>query len=242
MSYNKTQLSPDQTFERHIFHRDQFAHYLRWTYVLKLAEIGMNILDVGCGSGNLFQVFYRNRFKPSRYLGLDIRKQTIDKNIETWGDHGAAFEALDLCLPGSLSKFGNRWDIICSFEVFEHVTKKNGPILLKNIKECMSEKTVCLISTPCFDPKVGAADNHIIDGEIGEYGYEEFKGMLESELKIVHQFGTFCSKKDIKQFIPAELKPFYDSLNEYYDSNLMSNLFAPLFPEHSRNVIWNCSL
>ena len=26
--YNTTDLRPDQAFERHVFHRDQFAHYL----------------------------------------------------------------------------------------------------------------------------------------------------------------------------------------------------------------------
>ena len=61
--YNITQLSPDVTFEKHVFHRDQFAHYLRWTHVLKRAKIGMNILDFGCGTGNLAEVLYRNRYK-----------------------------------------------------------------------------------------------------------------------------------------------------------------------------------
>ena len=36
MDYNKTQLHPEQIFEKHIFHRDQFAHYLRWNYILKI--------------------------------------------------------------------------------------------------------------------------------------------------------------------------------------------------------------
>jgi hypothetical protein len=35
--YNTTDLDPEATFERHVFHRDQFAHYLRWTHVLKAA-------------------------------------------------------------------------------------------------------------------------------------------------------------------------------------------------------------
>ena len=62
-NYNTTQLNPETTFERHVFHRDQFAHYLRWSHILKIAKIGMNILDVGCGSGNLLEVFYRNKRK-----------------------------------------------------------------------------------------------------------------------------------------------------------------------------------
>lgn len=80
--YNKTQLHPENCLERHVFHRDQFAHIFRWTHVLKRAELGMNILDVGCGSGNLAELLYRNRYKSDLYLGLDIRKQTIALNRE----------------------------------------------------------------------------------------------------------------------------------------------------------------
>lgn len=30
----------------------------------------------------------------------------------------------------------------------------------------------------------------------------------------------------------------FETLKEYYDSNLLSNLMAPMFPEHSRNTLW----
>ena len=58
--YNTTDLRPDQAFERHVFHRDQFAHYLRWTHILKEAKIGESIVDFGCGAANLLEVLYRN--------------------------------------------------------------------------------------------------------------------------------------------------------------------------------------
>lgn len=46
--YNTTDLDPTTSFERHVFHRDQFAHYLRWTHILKEAKIGETIVDFGC--------------------------------------------------------------------------------------------------------------------------------------------------------------------------------------------------
>lgn len=48
--YNKTQLTPQKEFERHIYHRDQFAHYFRCIHILKNAKIGQKILDMGYGS------------------------------------------------------------------------------------------------------------------------------------------------------------------------------------------------
>ncbi len=43
-NYNTTDLNPEKTFKKHVFRRDQFAHYLRWTHILKEARIGGNYL------------------------------------------------------------------------------------------------------------------------------------------------------------------------------------------------------
>ena len=85
--YNTTDLRPDQAFERHVFHRDQFAHYLRWTHILKEAKIGESIVDFGCGAANLLEVLYRNKFKQKEYIGIDIREKTIQQAAEKYADN-----------------------------------------------------------------------------------------------------------------------------------------------------------
>lgn len=244
--YNTTQLDPGVAMERHIYHRDQFAHYLRWSHVLKRADIGMNILDVGCGTGNLFEVLYRNRFKPKRYLGLEYRKHVVEKNKEKWSEHGAEFIECDVTKGFS---FGDHWDMITSFEVAEHIGKQNVPAYLQNIRNSMNEKTILLMSTPCYDEKVGAADNHTYDSGDGrgvavhEMTYNEFQDyLLSAGFTIKNKWGTFASIKDYKHLLVGELKDVYDRLHEYFDSNVLSNVMAPLFPEHSRNVMWELSL
>ena len=117
--YNKTQLTPQQEFERHIYHRDQFAHYLRWSHVLKEAKIGQTILDFGCGSGEMLELFYRNKFRPKEYIGLDIRSKTIAENNEKFAKLDFAhFQQADLCDEIDL---GKTFDIITCFEVIEHI-------------------------------------------------------------------------------------------------------------------------
>lgn len=252
-NYNATQLNPETTFERHVFHRDQFAHYLRWTHVLKIAKIGMNILDVGCGSGNLYEVFYRNRYKPAEFHGVDIRKQTIDKNIQKFPQASwSAMDPVNEQLPSPLLidrlPAVSGWDIITCFEVMEHIGKNNGEKLLENVKSVMNDKTIFLMSTPCYDENVGAADNHTYDSGDGngiqpqEYTYAEMKEMLEKHFEIVEHYGTFASQKDYRDKMTEEQKKMFDELNKYYDSNLVSVIFAPLFPEQSRNVIWKLKL
>lgn len=242
MEYNKTQLHPEKEFERHIFHRDQFAHYLRWTHVLNIAKIGMNILDFGCGNANLLEVFYRNKFRPKSYLGLDIRKPTIEALREKYKFLDfARFEVLDLCGEFNVT---NNWDIISCFEVIEHIGKQNVDKFLQNIKNCMNENTILLLSTPCYDAQTGAANNHIINSEICELTYNELKdAFIRNGLKIENSFGTFASQKDYKPFMNEWQRNMFDSLTKYYDSNLVSNLMAPIMDsQYARNVLWRCKL
>jgi 2-polyprenyl-3-methyl-5-hydroxy-6-metoxy-1,4-benzoquinol methylase len=234
--YNKTQLNPDTTFERHVYHRDQFAHYLRWTHVLKRARIGMKVLDFGCGSGNLLEVFYRNRFKLEKYLGLDVREKTIEQANEKfkmvpW----SLFKSKDLC--GDI-EINNDWDMICSFEVVEHIGKQNIDKFLQNIKSCCNENTKVLISTPNYDEKVGAAGNHIIDGKICEFEHSELQEIIEKYFTVEEKYGTFASQKDYKGKMNDSEMQLFEKLGKYYDTNLMSVIFAPLFPEESRNCLW----
>lgn len=241
--YNRTQLNPGEAFERKIYHRDQFAHYLRWSHILKIAKIGQTILDFGCGSGEMLEVFYRNKFRPKLYVGLDIRKNTIEQNKEKFGKlEFAEFYDADLCEPIDLEE---KFDIITSFEVFEHIGKWNGQKYLDNIKRHMDSHSRLYLSTPCFNGQ--AAANHMIPNDkgeltVGEYTYEELKELLEKNFKIEKTYGTFASMKDYKPFMNEWQQQMFAGLSEYYDTNLISVMMAPFFPEHSRNTLWVLSL
>jgi len=240
-NYNTTQLSPDQTFDRHIFHRDQFAHYLRWTHILKEVKIGEKIVDFGCGTGNLLEVLYRNRFKQAFYVGIDIKNVAKNhlKKIE-W----AEFITQDLVNPTiDLSIFNA--DKVCSFEVIEHIGKQNINIFFNNLKLCGSADATYYISTPNYNEKVGAAGNHTFDSgdgrgvDIQEFTYEELEyNILDNGFEVINSFGTFASIRDYKPILNDWQQKMFDHLTQYYDSNLVSNIMAPFFPKQSRNTLW----
>lgn len=242
--YNKTALDPEATFERHVFHRDQFAHYLRWTHILKEAKIGESIVDFGCGKGNLLEVFYRNKFKQKSYVGLDIREETIEKCKDKFDQvPWAKFYAVDLVKPNiDLSQFNG--DKVCCFEVLEHVGKQNADVFLENFKACGNNNATYYLSTPNFDPEVGAAANHTFDAgdergyDVQEFGHFELEQILSKHFDIVKKFGTFASMKDYKYLMNSWQKEMFNALKEYYDSNLMSVIMAPFFPENARNTLW----
>lgn len=244
--YNTTDLDPETTFERHVFHRDQFAHYLRWTHILKVAKIGDTVVDFGCGKGNLLEVLYRNRFKCERYVGIDIRKQTIEQaktkyaNVD-WAD----FYVEDLILNTGKTMFDLfKADKVCSFEVIEHVGKQNVDLFLQNFRECGKEDALYYLSTPNFDEKVGAAGNHTYDAgdergiDVQEFGHEELANHLLKYFDIVEYYGTFASVRDYKPLMNEWQTKMFESLQEYYDANLVSNIMAPMFPAQARNTLW----
>lgn len=243
-NYNTTDLDPQTTFERHVFHRDQFAHYLRWTHILKEAKIGEIIVDFGCGKGNLLEVLYRNKFKCKQYIGIDIRKQTIKLANEKFSDvNWAIFITDDLIKP--IHKYDFQADKVCSFEVAEHVGKNNIKKFLANFKACGKKSATYYLSTPNFDQQVGAAGSHTYDSGDGKgIQVQEFKHQdLQKEIEkagfiIVKKFGTFASAKDYKPLMNDWQKKMFNGLKEYYDNNLVSNIMAPFFPEQSRNTLW----
>ncbi len=238
--YNTTQLNPDTAFERHIYHRDQFAHYLRWTHVFKyMKPLGeKKVLDFGCGSGNLAEVLYRNRYKCAEYLGLEVREKTVEEaNHKFEKVPWIKFSTQDLCKE-DYSVDLEPSDVIVSFEVIEHIGKKNADIFLQNMCKHCHEDTTILLSTPNYDPDVGAAANHIINGEVCEFDHFELQSILERYFTIEKKYGTFASQKDYKKLLNDWQLKFFEQAHDYWDSNLLSNIMAPMFPEQARNCLW----
>lgn len=231
---NKTQLNPDKIFERHVFHRDQFAHFLRWSFILRKCAPptkkfkGERILDIGCGNANLAETLYRNRFKPDLYIGVDMRAQTIKLNSKKKFNFNAIFDVVDVRKQALEDMDFTK---ICCFEVVEHFEKKYIHDFFNNIQKAMNEKTELFLSTPCFNGQ--AADNHV-----HEYTYKELKEILEVHFVIKENYGTFSSKREIMTSMSQMHAKVYEELERYYDSNLMSVIFAPLYPQNSRNCMW----
>ena len=245
--YNTTDLDPLQTFERHIFHRDQFAHYLRWSHVLKEARIGESIVDFGAGKCNLLEVLYRNRYKPSKYVALEYKESEMAKAREKYSKlpFPAEFIQQDIIKP-TLNLDELKADKVVSFEVAEHVGKQNVPEFLKNFKRCGNKDARFYLSTPNYDPLVGAAGNHTYDSGDGqgvvpqELDHFELQEMiLDAGFEIVEKFGTFASQRDYKEAMNDWQKEMFKAISQYYDSNLVSNLMAPVMPaELARNTLW----
>lgn len=245
--YNTTQLEPLIAMERGIMHRDMNAHIFRWTHVLKNAKIGEVIVDFGAGKCNLLEVMYRNRYKPKKYIALEFSQADVDFAKDKFEKVKFPIEIHkeDIIKPRlDFTKF--QADKVVSFEVAEHVGRQNVPKFLENFKKCGKPGATYYLSTPNYDPSVGAAGNHTYDSgdgrgvDVQEIDHFELQEMiLEAGFKIVNKFGTFASQRDYKESLNDWQKKMYEELSKYYDSNMLSNLMAPVIePELARNTLW----
>lgn len=254
--YNTTDLDPETNFARHVFHRDQFAHYLRWTHVAREARHRLKdrpvVVDFGCGKGSLFEVMYRNRTWPKQYVGLDIRKKTIEAARERYANVGAdkgnpCFYVQDLIKPDMILEM-LEGDLVCSFEVLEHVGQQNADTFLQNFAACGKSGATYFLSTPKYDERVGAADNHTYDSGDGrgvavqEFEYGDLIGILaRNDFCVEETFGTFASMRDYKAYLETDpvAKEMFTRVRRYYDSEMTAVIMAPLVPAHlARNVLW----
>lgn len=241
-NYNTTELPVETSLAKNFFHRDQIAHYFRWAFVGHLVNINHRVVDFGCGKGELAKVLWSNRAKPSAYIGLDIKNI---KDITT--HHGKKIEwatvhQQDLVNPTmDLSELkGNK---ICSFEVIEHVGKQNAVTFLKNMMLCGTQDADYYLSTP--NNNGTCAGNHTYDSGDGrgedcqELTHDELADAIdEAGFEVVNKFGTFASQRDYKHLIEVDYPGLWDKLDKYYYHHIMAILFAPLYPEQSRNIFW----
>ena len=246
---DKTFLSIDNAEDRGFIHRDYIAHCLRWTHVIKrLYERktyqSARILDIGCGRELPFaKTLYSSKLAPAIYLGVDvgpILDEEVAKIAKTQKFAHKLWEntnflelcEVDLCIAGDpLQSLPN---LVTCFEVLEHVEPKMMFDMLEHMKRLTTTDARFFISTPCWN-RVDCAANHV-----NEMLYESLGAGFERYGFVVENvYGTFASIRDYEANINAAgYGGLFNQLREYYDTNFLSCIFAPLFPAQSRNCLW----
>jgi hypothetical protein len=69
--------------------------------------------------------------------------------------------------------------------------------------------------------------------------YETLGAVIEAQgFEIVNVFGTFASIRDYEPYMAPEHREAFQDLRDYYDVNFLSCIFAPFYPQYSRNCLW----
>jgi 2-polyprenyl-3-methyl-5-hydroxy-6-metoxy-1,4-benzoquinol methylase len=232
-------------------HRDYLAHALRWNFVAqeinraveypdfalrygwidKKIKAGLKILDVGCGQDQslLYVLGARLNTVPKLYVGVDLNRIQKKSNCR-WAKVLDEFDFIGR--QAELLEEYATFDVITNFEVIEHMGVEDGLKLLTAMRNMLNSTGVIYLSTPVFNGQ--AAANHV-----HEYTIDELAGLIRcAGLKVVGRYGTFASKPEIKSVLSAEERTVFDKLERWFGGEVLSNIFAPIHPDHSRNNLW----
>tara|TARA_Y100001963_G_scaffold42750_1_gene59902 strand:+ start:7514 stop:8362 length:849 start_codon:yes stop_codon:yes gene_type:complete len=237
---DNTHLSIDQAEARGFIHRDYIAHCLRWTKIAKDLNLGgkykeADIIDVGCGKDMpLARMLMTNRMAPRSYVGIEYNKMEMPHMFDNTTFQPHLIDNVDFTQTDIIE---DSFNVSVCLEVLEHVEPSKAIAILDKLADVVVQGGTCYFSTPCFDEKVGAAKNHV-----NEMTYRAFGALLEARgFQILDHYGTFASQKDYKHHLDGNTQYLFSKLGEYYDTNYLATLFAPLYPSMSRNVLWKCA-
>lgn len=247
--YDKTQLHIETATDRGIMHRDYAAHLFRWSAVFRHLVSAhryknARILDIGCGQDwPLAKTLYSNKLSGPHYVGVDLNSlEPPDILIKAVTGEKLRIDYFERTDASVLTKEDLPYDnnelptLIVALEVFEHMHPGILHRLMKTIRSFMAPGTACFFSTPCYNGS--AAGNHI-----NEMSYNTMGALIEHNgMTIVNKYGTFASQRDafpaIEKKYGSETVRYLEDLKQFYDSNVISILCAPMVPEVSRNVLW----
>lgn len=128
---------------------------LPWYYLEKKAEYDFvkkmiypsnRILEIGCGSGN-----FASMINPKEYVGLEFNKEALKKC------HKNGLRVLDESIEEHARKRKCYYDVVVSFQVFEHV--ENVGSFIKSSIDVLTEEGKIIIAVPNNGGYVGKLIN-----------------------------------------------------------------------------------
>lgn len=208
-------------------------------YIVGKAMSG-TLVDLGCGPEiYLARMLYSNRRKVSKYIAVDYRRPSPSWRGAQEDKPNFPLVAMqgDVTLPNLYEHIhveldGKAPDVICTFEVIEHMSKEKGQTFIANIARLADKHTTIFASTPCHE------DGKMPAEHIYEWYHQDLKEEFEKHFEIVANWGTFASQKDILPALSVAEVWMWQRLENYYDASYLATLFAPLHPELSRNSLW----
>ena len=237
--YDTTQLH--EAGHGRTLHRDYSAHFFRWSFARRFIGAKDHVLEVGCGEDKPLSKILTGGAAAhvNTYVGVDMNKLKPSNSQR-------------LTFLGEFN-FVERWkevqqlrpegfDVVVNYEVIEHMKVEHGAKLLKAMLACLKPGGILLLSTPVYDG-VRHAANHI-----HEYTVPELQKAIEKAgFKVQQRFGTFMdikhigkTDKDSGECSWSAIAEVAGALKQYFDNDAISNIFGPLYPDHSRNNLWVC--
>jgi SAM-dependent methyltransferase len=125
---------------------DEYRHYSFFRLAKAIANIArdhlareyLSVLELGCGGGDLFH--FLRTLGVQDYLGVDANPVAFAHSAYIRG-HEDHFRLLNL---QEKIDFGTTFDVVCSFEVLEHIREGALDNMISTIRRHMAEQSIFL--------------------------------------------------------------------------------------------------
>lgn len=125
---------------------DDYKHFSFFREAKAVASIartefkrtGVSVLELGCGGGDLG--YFLNVLGIGEYIGVDANPLAYNESPYI-ARHKEHFRLLNL---QEEIDFGSKFDIVCTFEMLEHIREDKLPALMRTIRNHMDERSLFL--------------------------------------------------------------------------------------------------
>jgi len=176
------------------------------------------VLDIGCGEG--YGSYYLAGF-AKEVVGIDYNEAIVNYAKNKYQKENLRFYRFDI---NNLGTFNNRFDVICAFQVIEHLSEPEKFLLDAN--KILNENGILICSTPNRLDASPRSEKPLNKFHIKEYLFSEFKELLERYFGKVEISGLSRGKKlkfyrrlkkvGFFNFLPASINPvkrFYNQID-----------------------------
>ena len=187
------------------------------------------VVDLGCDVGEIRKImsgsFY---YKNPLYVGIDLDAKRLSSGFSSiiTSRTPALYIQHDLTLKLKFIKSGTV-DAVIFGETIEHMDKKYGISLLKEIFRILKKEGVFFISTPVKRNSKG------YDFHVYEYEPEELVDILESVgFSITRSYGWITSEKVLLKRMSKKDNKFYQEIIKKAHKDIVIPVFAHLDPNY----------
>lgn len=114
----------------------------RYTFTLPYIK-HKRVLDIGCGLGLGPQIFAKSQ--AEKVLAIDYSNTAINYAKKIHECKNLRYKLLD---ANNISLLKEKFDVVTSFELLEHLPQNKHKSFLKNISHLLNKKGLCVLSTP----------------------------------------------------------------------------------------------
>lgn len=249
-----TRMDVASALSRMDFRKDELMHIGRYLNagqtaidLSKTLERPIRMLDIGCGEAYTIRTLYKSFVcKKSdiigQYVGIDIDKPMLDHTKEEYENvlemMNGRLISRDLTVDPKLKFKDNSVDLICWFEMIEHIQPKFVKPIMKEVHRVLSEDGVALISTP----NSNGSNEKLPKDHIYEWSYEELRELIEEVgFEIESSVGTCVNPsrvpKDVLKYINTNF--IYSAFGR--NTAMSCIAMGPLVPvKYSKNMLFRC--